>query len=136
MRTYLLLALCSGLCFGCVSVNRGTHGKVKAPAEPLPRLTLLQYFFLHKYCVLRLKATETLELPKGATAEEIRPRAAKYLELPADTTLEEMAEDWRVQVILTESLRQKIVKIFRLPKDESWIRIKDRAEKSRLRMGR
>ena len=133
MRTFLVLAICSSLLCGCKSPrSHRTHNEFM---DSTPRrLTLLQHFLLYKYCELRHKVTATLGLPKEATADEIRPRAAEYLELPAETSWEAMAEDWRVQSVLTESLRQKIVKIFGFREDTSWLEIKDSAERMRLRI--
>jgi hypothetical protein len=119
---------------GCHSVSRPVaqpapmKKSVSVPASP----TFMQWLYIWKYESYRSKGLEKFGLPADATLEDFRPHIATMLGLPDIVSFPGILSHHKVKELLTEERRLRIIEVFDLPSDSTWIDICRFAEYIRI----
>ncbi len=119
---------------GCQSVPHSVvpHTSIEKNPHVPDSLNVVQWFYLWKYDSYRSKGLEKFGLPADATLEDFRPHIATMLGLPDIVSIPGILSHHKVQEILTEERRHKIIHTFQLSPDSTWIDIYRFAERLRV----
>lgn len=125
ITAYLICALAFGA--GCIPHSRKfvqNKNNLVAQASTNKKIqwTFEQQVYLWTYESFRKKGIEAFKLKPDASLEDFRPHLAKILSLPEMATFDDILAHPKVQGILSESLRSKIVSVFHqhLPTNANW----------------
>ena len=124
----IILACAAGVFFACNS-RESREIPNTTPATEQSAAEKLQQSNLKMYTKVRKKVTDYFDLPATASAEEVRPFAARYLKLRKDASWADMLKDPWIKSLLTDERRKKYSAIFTSSEDATWIELKDTVER-------
>lgn len=118
MRLFFYHGLFLLFCFGCHHVRSD-----REMVSPLLELTEAEYQYVIKYGETRKKVTNFFHLSEDATAENLRPHVAGFLKLSKAASWDEMLQTPLIRRLCTNERREKLVAIFRLKPDATWVEL-------------